>query len=98
MRAALGARPLTDLGRNPARYNVGTLRLGAGPCRARFIEHLGDFPRPAGHPEQLSPATVNKALDQLVGLGRVKEITGGQRHRLFAYERVLKILAEGTAP
>lgn len=48
--------------------------------------------------EQLSPATVNKALDHLVGLRLVKEITGGQRNRLFAYERVLKILAEGTEP
>jgi Fic family protein len=46
--------------------------------------------------EGLSPATVNKALDHLVGLGLVKEITGGQRNRLFAYERVMKILAEGT--
>jgi len=48
--------------------------------------------------EGLSPATVNKALDHLVGLGLVKEITGGQRNRLFAYERVMKILGEGTEP
>ena len=50
-----------------------------------------------GKAESLSPATVNKALDHLVGLRLVKEITGGQRNRLFTYERVLKILAEGTA-
>ena len=48
--------------------------------------------------EGLTPATVNKALDHLVGLGLVKEITGGQRNRLFAYDRVVKILAEGTEP
>ena len=46
----------------------------------------------------LTPATVNKALDYLVGLDLVKEITGGQRNRLFAYHRVLKVLAEGTEP
>jgi Fic family protein len=46
--------------------------------------------------EGLSPATVNKALGHLVGVGMVREITGGQRNRLFAYDRALKILAEGT--
>lgn len=48
--------------------------------------------------ETLSPATVNKALDQLVGMGLVREITGGQRNRLFAYDKVLAVLAEGTEP
>ena len=48
--------------------------------------------------EGFSPATVNKALEKLMGLGLVTEITGGQRNRLFAYERVLKILSEGTEP
>lgn len=48
--------------------------------------------------ERLSPATVNKALEHLVHLGLVREITGGQRNRLFAYKSVLKILAEGTEP
>lgn len=48
--------------------------------------------------ESLSPATVNKALDHLVEAGLVKELTGGQRNRLFAYQAVLKILAEGTEP
>ena len=43
-----------------------------------------------------SSATVNKALEQLAGLGILKEITGGQRNRLFAYGRVLALLSEGT--
>jgi Fic family protein len=46
--------------------------------------------------EGLSSATVNKALEQLAGLGILKEITGGQRNRLFAYGRVLALLSEGT--
>ena len=49
-----------------------------------------------GKAEGLSPATVNQALKQLIGLGIVREITGGQRNRLFAYDQVLKILTEGT--
>jgi Fic family protein len=46
----------------------------------------------------LTPATVNKALDHLGSLGILKEITGGQRNRLFTYGRVLELLSEGTEP
>ena len=49
-----------------------------------------------GASERLSAATVNKALRILVRLGIAREITGGQRNRLFAYSRVLEILSEGT--
>jgi Fic family protein len=49
-----------------------------------------------GEAEKLSPATVNKALKSLVEMGIVREITGGQRNRLFAYDQVLRILSEGT--
>jgi len=48
--------------------------------------------------EGLTPATANKALDHLVKLGLLKEITGGLRNRLFSYERVLNVLSEGTEP
>lgn len=49
-----------------------------------------------GDAEKLSPATVNKALKTLTSMGIVREITGGQRNRLFAYENVLQVLSEGT--
>lgn len=49
-----------------------------------------------GAAEKLSPATVNKALMTLTSLGIVREITGGQRNRLFAYDEVLRLLSEGT--
>jgi Fic family protein len=49
-----------------------------------------------GEAAGLTPATVNKALEHLLAIGVVKEITGGQRNRLFAYEQELEILAEGT--
>ena len=48
-----------------------------------------------GTAEKLSPATVNKALKTLVEMGIVREITGGQRNRLFAYSQVLQVLSEG---
>jgi Fic family protein len=44
----------------------------------------------------LSAPTVNKALDALERLGIVREITGKQRGRVFAYEAFLNILDEGT--
>jgi Fic family protein len=50
------------------------------------------------HATGLTPATVNRALDHLGNLGILKEITGGQRNRLFAYGRVLEVLSEGTEP
>ena len=46
--------------------------------------------------EGLTPPTVNKALDTLLRIGLVRELTGGQRNRLFAYDRVLQVLGEGT--
>ena len=49
-----------------------------------------------GDAEKLSPATVNKALKALTELGIVREITGGQGNRLFAYSQVLQVLSEGT--
>ncbi len=49
-----------------------------------------------GTSENLSPATVNKALRFLMDLGVAREITGGQRNRLFAYDQVLRIFSEGT--
>ncbi|HXC16863.1 MAG TPA: Fic family protein [Holophagaceae bacterium] len=44
----------------------------------------------------LAQATIYKALDHLVTLGIAREITGSQRNRLFAYDRVLQLLTEGT--
>lgn len=49
-----------------------------------------------GDAEKLSPATVNKALKTLTEMEIVREITGGQRNRLFAYAQVLQVLSEGT--
>ena len=46
----------------------------------------------------LSFPTAGKAIETLVELGLAREITGGRRHRLFAYDAYLAILGEGTEP
>lgn len=46
--------------------------------------------------ENLSAATANKALKARTELGIVREITGSQGNRLFAYSQVLQLLPEGT--
>jgi Fic family protein len=47
---------------------------------------------------KLSIPTVTVALDHLIRLGIVKEVTGKRRARVFGYSRYLKILSEGTEP
>lgn len=46
----------------------------------------------------LTPATVGKAVEHLEDLGILREVTGKQRDRLYAYQEYLQILSEGTAP
>lgn len=46
----------------------------------------------------LTPATVGKAVEHLENLGILREVTGKQRDRLYAYHEYLQILSEGTAP
>ena len=46
----------------------------------------------------LSFPTAAKALETLVDLGIAREITGGQRNRLFVYDAYLAILSEGAEP
>ncbi len=46
----------------------------------------------------LSFATAAKAMDRLIAAGIASELTGRQRNRVFAYDRYLAILNEGTEP
>lgn len=46
----------------------------------------------------LSLPTIGKALDHLVGLGIVRELTGKRRNRVFAYSNYLAVLDRGTEP
>ena len=42
--------------------------------------------------------TASKVIETLVELDIAREITGGPRNRLFAYDAYLAILSEGTEP
>ena len=46
----------------------------------------------------VSPATVNKALGGMEGLGIVRELTARRRNRLFSYSRYIEILNRGAEP
>ncbi|MFA4907750.1 MAG: Fic family protein [archaeon] len=45
---------------------------------------------------ELSFPAVNKAMEALVTIGIVRELTGGRRNRVFAYQQYLTTLLEGT--
>jgi Fic family protein len=46
----------------------------------------------------LSLPTVGKSLEHLVDLGIMREVTGKQRRRVFAYRKYLDVLDRGTEP
>jgi len=46
----------------------------------------------------LSEPTISAALGHLASIGIVREVTGKQRRRVFAYDAYLSRLAEGTEP
>lgn len=46
----------------------------------------------------LSAPTIRAAIDSLIELGIVNELTGQRRNRVFAYQRYLEILSEGARP
>jgi Fic family protein len=46
----------------------------------------------------ITPATVNKALSNLMQLGIVRELTAQKRNRLFSYSRYVEIISSGMEP
>ena len=71
-----------------------SVRLGYGALRRRPLTSTKQLRELSG----LSFPTASKAIEALVGLGIAREITGGRRNRLFAYDAYLAILSEGTEP
>ena len=69
------------------------LRVFNALCE-RPITTLNDVCRRTG----LSFPTATKSVSKLISLSIVRELTGGQRNRVFAYDRYLAILNEGTEP
>ncbi|MGH7486094.1 MAG: Fic family protein [bacterium] len=60
--------------------------------KAKPLTSLPDVGRQTG----LTPPTAGAAMDGLVSLGIAREVTGKRRDRIFAYDRYLSILSEGT--
>jgi Fic family protein len=66
------------------------------------LVHKAMLERPMAPPNwvrqktQLSQATVNACLRELVTLGIVKEVTGQKRNRLYSYTQYISIMNQGT--
>jgi len=77
----------------PGRRAGSSLRVHEA-LQSRPITSLSEVVRRSG----LSTPTAGTAMGELVSMGIAREMTGRKRNRLFAYERYLAILAEGTDP
>lgn len=62
--------------------------------RERPVTSLSEISRRTG----LSFPTAGKGMDVLLELGVARELTGKTRNRLFAYDRYLSVISEGTEP
>lgn len=71
---------------------AGSALRAHGALKARAIQSISGVVAATG----LTFPTAASAMETLVGLGIARELTGRQRGRLFAYDRYLEILSEGT--
>ncbi len=83
----------TDRIRTSGRNTANTLRV-FDALRARPLATITDLAARTG----VSYPTAARAVDALIGLDIVRELTGRRRGRVFAYDRYLSILSEGTEP
>ncbi len=82
-------RRIGTLGRNPS-----SLLKVYGVLRRRPVAAINDIAARAA----VSFPTAARAVETLVEAGIARELTGGRRNRVFAYDRYLAILNEGTEP
>jgi Fic family protein len=75
-------------------------RASASALRVQEFMQRNPFVRirTAAKALKLTIPTVTSALNHLVQLGIVKEVSGKQRDRLFAYSRYVNMVGEGTKP
>lgn len=62
--------------------------------RRRPVADIDHLARETG----IAYSTASRAVEALVGLGMLRELTGRRRGRVFAYGRYLEILSEGAQP
>ena len=74
-------------------------RAASAPKVHRVLQRtpIATIPRLAKKTHLTLP-TIAKALDVLLELGIVREITGKQRGRIYCYGRYISLLSEGTEP
>jgi len=96
--AVATAQRLTTLFREDRERVVPTGRRAGSTLRvhdalkAKPLTSLPEVVRQTG----LTAPTAGSAMDSLVSLGIARELTGKRRNRIFAYDRYLAILNEGT--
>ena len=73
------------------RAAANTLRVHREFCRRPALNHTALV-----EATRLSFPTVAKAVDRLVALGIVREVTGNRRNRLFVYTRYLSIMDDAA--
>jgi Fic family protein len=83
------AKRVETIGRSAPSAERALVRL-----RKRPISSLKQFGAEGG----LSFPTAAKAMQSLIDLGIVRELTGRRRNRIFVYDAYLKILNEGGEP
>lgn len=76
----------------PLGRRAGSMLRVFDALKARPVGSLKEAARASG----LSFPTAATAMESLVALGIVRELTGRRRNRLFVYDRYLAILNEGT--
>jgi len=98
--AADTARQILALFEMDRRTIEGLGRAAASALRVhQFMQRKPIISIPAAAEQlSLSAPTVTKAIEHMMKLGILREITGKQRHRLFVYDRYLAILNQGTEP
>lgn len=75
-------------------YRVNSVLRVHEAMKERMILSISEASERTG----LTFVTASRVMEQLVEQEIVREITGKRRGRLFAYDRYLKILSEGTEP
>jgi Fic family protein len=79
---------------NAGKRSAASVLRAYASLRARPVTTIHELSRRAG----VSFATGSKAIDTLTAAGIARELTGGRRNRVFAYDRYVQILNEGAEP
>lgn len=77
---------------------LGRAERAAGPALEALIERPVTTIGAVRIRANVSYPTASKAVQALAKLGIVREVTGGRRDRVYAYDRYLAVLNEGAEP